>query len=89
MKAIHPDQVREKTSEIPDFIFDIVNSLILENFKNGKAIVYQDEIVKRIPQPFENSMLYFEKPYQDLGWKVKYVRPNFMEDFIPYFIFRK
>ena len=87
-KPLTPEQlIVMKKCLKTDVLFDIVNDLILKNYSNGVSKVYQVDIVENLlakGKEFSNDMLYFEKDYENVGWRV-----NYIESSPAYFLFIK
>jgi len=71
-----------KERQIPQFIYDIVNQLLVERLKsvNTLVIIQQKEIVDSFTRHnktgFEYKWLYFESSYRQQGWDVTYACEN-------------
>ena len=66
-------EVREMSVEIPEYIFNIINGLIVEKYHNGYAIVYISDIKNRIYQHDNNYNIPWSnilKEYNNVGWIV-------------------
>ncbi len=67
---------------IPQFIYDIVNQLLVERLKrmDTVVIIQQKEIVDSFTRHnktgFEYKWLYFEDSYREKGWNVAYTCEN-------------
>ncbi len=104
-KAISPDQVAaQKAKQFPDFVFNAFNELIASNFSNGRAIVYQNEVIKRMLEIannggydsslnrdliFSRGYLNVEEVYCEAGWSVTYDKPGYNENYKANFLFKK
>ena len=90
---IAPSAVAElQVGLIPDFVVDCFNELIVKNFKNGSATVYQDEAEKLIkskilPHDFDIRWLDVEPLFEKNGWKVTYDKPGYCESYRPSYLF--
>ena len=98
VKAIGPDDIAEyKSKVIPDFVLEAVNELLALNYVDGRATIYQRDIislakVKRgdnMLQDFDNKWLNFEEVYRAAGWRVTYDKPGYNESYPASFDFRK
>jgi hypothetical protein len=98
MKPITPQEVIEhKIKEIPDEVIDVWNKIIVEKWRESAAIVYKDEITKRIANTlnidvnkvYDFGYLDIKVIYKNFGWNVEYYKPYFDESFRPYFTFIK
>lgn len=96
MKPISPDDV--VASEIPDFVIDIVNRLIRQNYQSRRkcSVIEQREIVKEIKAliniyglEFDIKWLDFEEMYRNAGWNVEYDKPGYNESYEATFKFTK
>lgn len=96
MKPISPDDV--VAPEIPDFVIDIVNRLIRQNYQSRRkcSVIEQREIVKEIKAliniyglEFDIKWLDFEELYRNVGWDVKYDAPGYNESYEATFKFTK
>ena len=73
-------------AQIPLFVFDIIDSLVVSRYLNTRSVVYYEDIRKRIEDlgyNFQSEWMNFEKDYANKGWSVYY---NEQEQF---YIFRK
>ena len=98
MKPITPEEAKRlKTSQIPSEVFEVVNQLIVENYKDqGYAIIKQKEIVSRLEKCgidstdiYARGWLDFEDAYRASGWKVDYDKPAYNESYDATFRFDK
>jgi hypothetical protein len=93
---IKPSEV-DKTTVIPDVVFDIFNTLITEKWDGDQAIVLQDTVVERITRTlgcprhtvFDRNLLDIESAYRKAGWTVVYDKPGYNETYPATFIFKK
>ena len=80
---------------LPDFIYNIVNTLLEEKFDGEAARITQDEIIARIctsqgckrHEVLDNGWLNFETAYRNAGWSVNYDSPGYNESYDAYFYF--
>ena len=95
VKPITSDEVVTAKGEImPDFVKEIINDLIVKNWKVNRACVYQKDIVAKLRDadsrdPFAEGWLDFEPIYQEAGWNVEYDKPGWDETYDAHFIFTK
>lgn len=96
MKPISPDDVI--VPDIPDFVIDIVNRLIRQNYQSRRkcSVIEQREIVKEIKVliniyglEFDIKWLDFEELYRNAGWNVEYDKPGYNESYEATFKFTK
>lgn len=103
MKPITPAQAKnQRRAGIPDFVFDVVNTLLVENLNSTctGALLLQKDIAKAIrehpeyqtydePRPdiYKQGWMDFEEHYKQAGWKVDYDRPGYNENYEPKYIF--
>lgn len=96
MKPISPDDI--VAPEIPNFVIDIVNRLIRQNYQSRRkcSIIEQREIVKEIKATinandlaFDIKWLDFEELYRSVGWNVEYDKPGYNESYEATFKFTK
>ena len=95
-KALTPAEI-ESGRIIPDYVFDIFNTLIAKSYANGQAKVMQNEVVAIIctmigltrQQVFNQRLLDVEQTYRAAGWTVVYDKPGYNEDYEAYFLFTK
>lgn len=96
MKPISPNDV--VAPEIPDFVIDIVNRLIRQNYQSRRkcSVIEQREIVKEIKAliniyglEFDIKWLDFEEMYRNAGWNVEYDKPGYNESYEATFKFTK
>jgi len=45
---ITPQELKARRSQIPDFVIDVFNDLIAENFDGRSAVILQEDVVKRL-----------------------------------------
>lgn len=98
VQPIRPDEIDQKDN-IPEFVLVVFNELIAKNYRNGRAEIYQDDIVdellRRSPEPlsrreiYDNHWLDIEDVYRASGWKVEYDSPAYNESYRAFFIFKK
>ena len=96
MPPIRPQDVKK---EIPEFVFDAVNLLIVSRFNHShnKAEVPLAEVITAIYAKCDRSSeeitksgwLDFEDNYRAAGWLVSYEHPAYNEPREPYYIFAK
>ena len=101
IKPISFEETEKKFYEqIPDFIINAFNTLIVKNFNpvTKEVIVKQDDVVTMVcnsegiarAKVFANHWLDIEKLYMAEGWKVTYRKPSIGEaSFDAYFTFEK
>lgn len=96
MKPVSPDDII--IPDIPDFVIDIVNSLIAQNYQSrGKMSVLKqcdiiekiDAHIKTIGLDFDIKWLDFEELYRNVGWSVEYDGPGYNESYEATFKFTK
>jgi len=99
-KAISPDEaMAAKKSSIPAEVISAFNELIKQNISaSGHATIKQQKVVAFIVARmglksskiiFDNKWLDVEDIYRAKGWKVKYDKPGYNEDYEAYFEFSK
>ena len=98
IKPLSKEEVK-RAKTIPDIIIKTVNELLVKNYRNGKAIIMQSEIVDMVSGDsenpdsisrtdiYDNNYLDFEDVYRAIGWKVTYDKPGYCESYEPHFIF--
>lgn len=97
---ITPEQVREKKqSLIPPGVFTVVNRFIAENYDENScsSTVLQRELVSAIcnelgvtsDEIYNKRWLDIEGIYRKAGWKVRYDKPGYNEDYDPFFVFKE
>jgi hypothetical protein len=104
VKPVSPDEVskkkrEQKISNIPDFVVEVVNELIIKNYcENTKtSLVKQDDILNVIVTRglstrmtmFENNYLDIEPLFESFGWCVKYDKPGYCESYPATFEFKR
>ncbi len=101
IKPISFEETEKKFYEqIPDFIINAFNTLIVKNFNpvTKEVIVKQDDVVAMVcdsegisrAKIFANHWLDIEKLYMAEGWNVTYCSPSIGEaSFDAYFTFEK
>lgn len=83
----HQKRFRKKDKEIPSFVINAFNILIIKNLHNGEAIIIQDEVIAKILQLhdttreriFENRWLDVESTFRAYGWNVEYDKHGYNE----------
>lgn len=100
VKPISPSEIAEKKKEIiPDFVIEAWNKAIAQKWSNNKSYIDQDYIVEQIilsspteidrTTVFDEKWLDIEDIYEAEGWKVKYDKPHYSENYKAHFIFTK
>jgi hypothetical protein len=84
---------------VPDFVLQAFNELLAQKARNGSARITQNEVIERIislsPTPlprqqiFDKNWLDVESIYRAAGWKVRYDKPGYCENYDAYFEFKK
>lgn len=96
--SIKPIAPQDIVQAIPDAVIQIFNDLITANWRHpqGKAIIYQEEVVSRLvalghPRDviFRSGWLDVEHIYRLEGWKVSYDKPTYDEHGTPHFVFER
>lgn len=97
MKPITPKEAREKQlKDIPPYVIDAVNSLIVEKLFGKRAIITKKSIIEKIidksiflteEQIYKRGYLNFEPIFEEVGWKVIYMKPDWSDTWEPYFEF--
>lgn len=98
MQAITPAeaiQAKAQLSDIPTFVFDIFNKLIILELSNNIATISQESVVSAILAQYSNSRqeifdkhwLDVEPVYKAAGWKVEYDKPGYNETYSATFTF--
>ena len=91
------DVIKAKQRDIPEFVFEVINQLIVENIDGNEAKVRQDEIVNRLvvnhdverSDIFKKGWLNIEDIYRKAGWKVTYDKAGYCETYSSFFLFTK
>jgi hypothetical protein len=85
------DVVPLRSKNIPDWVIEAVNRLIVAKWKGDQAIVYQEEIVKQYlgDGDFDYHWLNFEDIFREAGWKVVYDKPHYSESYKAHFTFMR
>lgn len=98
VQAIKPSEIAQaKQKAIPDVVIEVVNDILARKFTAGRATIKQKEIVNElvanhgmtVDQIYSNGYLNFEEIYRAQGWKVKYDKPAYCENYDAYFEFRE
>lgn len=97
IKPITPDVLTDR--EFPDFVIKAFNDCISEKYSCGRASVFIKDVVLKIIKyagpiltekcVYNSGYLNIEEIYENYGWNVKYVSPEYTESFDPYYIFTK
>lgn len=97
IEPIKPSDIpHAKARAIPEAVIQVVNDILARKFTNGRATIKQCEIVNELVANhgmtrnyiYENGCLNFEEIYRAQGWKVKYDKPAYCENYDAYFEFR-
>lgn len=99
-KPLTPQEVaQQKQDSIPDAVIEVVNALLVKkwNRNNRTATIKQDDIVAAIvakmgvsnQEVFNQGWLDFEDAFRAQGWKVKYDKPAYCEDYDAFFEFKE
>ena len=99
-EPLRPDQItKAKRGQIPDAVYEVFNELIAEKWNGSSATFNINEIVDRMCERMclkkDNDIMYNKKwldvedSYRSVDWVVKYYRPDYDEDYIPFFKFSK
>ena len=85
------DVVPLRSKNIPDWVIEAVNRLVVANWRSNQAIVYQDEIIRQYlgDGDFDYSWLDFEDIFREAGWKVVYDKPYSSETYKAHFTFKR
>lgn len=99
MPAIRPkDVVAHKQNSIPEFVFDVFNDLIANDFTGRSSTVYQEDVIERLLADqidldrdtiFKRRWLNIEEVYEEVGWDVVYDKPGYNETYKAFWIFTK
>lgn len=89
---ISPVEAQLQRNDIPDFVINIVNQLLKDNYKSDRIRIYQKDVVKAIKDhtggTCEMKWLDFEDFYRATGWGVTYDKPAYCETYDAFFIFK-
>lgn len=93
---ISPEGLALYKSEIPEKVFEIVNTLLARSWDGRRAMVRQEDIVVRLCKDlhierqdvFDRHLLDFEELYRRVGWIVEYDKPGYNEDGEAWFTFK-
>lgn len=82
---------------IPNFVITSVNNLLIRCYVGRKITILQkdlaNEMIANCPERVTESDLLrkgymdFEDRYREFGWKITYHKPDYTENFDPYFAF--
>ncbi len=99
MQPIRPEEVQNKKNQaFPDEVIEAFNELIVEKWNGSSATIYQEDVIQRIYDKMENTTreiiysnnwLDVESLFRLFGWKVKYDKPGYNENYRAHFIFSK
>lgn len=100
LKPFSPSEVlATKISNIPDFVIDAVNELLIEKIdaRGKRAIIKQDDVIDKLAgrmpmglsrnDVFSNNWLDFEPLFRENGWKVEYDKPGYDESYDAHWVF--
>lgn len=81
---------------IPDEVIEAFNDLIASNFEHGSSHVKQKDIVAFLVKRgltekdiYDNNWLDVKSIYRKAGWKVKYDKPGYCENYDAFYEFTK
>lgn len=95
-KPLSPSEVGQaQIAALPDFVIQSVNACLARTTGTIRT-VKRDDIISEIQlrheceraQIFAQRWLDFEDAFREVGWDVQYCKPDYTEDFPPYFEFR-
>ena len=100
IEPIAPDDVQEvKNSQIPDYIIEAFNELIVEKWNMSSSRVLQKDAMSRAlekaPEGVTSQEIYANKwfdvepLFRSKGWKVKYDKPAYCESYAASYEFSK
>ena len=102
MKPITPSQAlkaKAQAAHIPKEVFEVVNALLVKRINGHDPITMtQDEVVSGIclAMPdvgrntiFNDGWLDFEHAYSEAGWKVRYDKPGYCENYNAFWEFTR
>lgn len=100
MEPITPAQARKEADnrEFPDFVIEAFNECIKEAAIRGTSTVMQEDVVMRMmslnpelqrEDIFAKLYLNVEKYYERAGWKVRYFKPPYWQDWKAYWEFNQ
>lgn len=99
MKPITPAEVIEKSKkEIPHFVIEAFNDLIIRNWRQREARIKYDEVIAEIitkakdgaitrNEIKQNGWLDIEELYNGFGWTVEVNKPGADGLYGPYYLF--
>ena len=102
VQPIKPENVVERKAELlPDHVINAWNNMIARNFKNGKAVIGQNDAIEELKlgmeagipleqrraMIFEKGWLDIENVFEESGWKVVYDKPAYNENYEATFTF--
>ena len=98
IKPLKPNEVKDrKESEIPDYVIEAVNNLIVKNYREAGFTIKQKDIITEIislsspkitsEEIFKNDYLEFENIFRKNGWSVSYDKPGYSESYDAFFKF--
>lgn len=97
IEPITPEEVLKRGKLIPNEVFEIVNTMLVEKITPSKQIVvYTKDIANLVSKKlgistdkvFEMHMLDIEDDYRKAGWECVYESPGFGDTFSAFFRFR-
>lgn len=98
VNAIRPEEIKDAwAANIPDQVIEIFNKHIVKNYNGMRASVKQNTVVSEIAnvlnidrdQVYKLRYLEIESIFEKAGWKVKYDKPGYNEDYDAFFEFIK
>ncbi|WP_027234375.1 hypothetical protein [Leisingera caerulea] len=99
LAPITPEEVKAGAAgAIPEFVLEAFNALLAQKARNGRATIYQDEVIdlilQKAPEPTSRDMIFnrnwldVESIYRSAGWNVTYDKPAYCETYKAHFIFK-
>lgn len=95
VKPISPDEAL-KGKQIPEVVFEVVNSLLSEKFNGASVTIKENEIIKILvdqglnkQEIYDRHWLDIKESYRQVGWKVEYDKPGYNETYDAYFRFSR
>lgn len=86
------DVVPLRSKNIPNWVIEAVNRLIVANWNGSSAVVLQEDIIKQYTGDvfcFDYNWLNFEEIFREAGWKVEYDKPHYSETYKAHFTFKR
>jgi hypothetical protein len=92
-KPISPNEVKKETT-IPNYVIESFNYLIQKNWNGTCSTIYLKDVIQDIEKRSgfaleDREYLNVEPIYRENGWKVKYDKPAYNENYSAFYMFSR